>query len=40
MYIVEQNLQINFQFFHLNKLSIRYELSNLKFYVMFKWNMV
>jgi hypothetical protein len=27
---------INFQFFHLNKLSIRYELSNLRFCVTFK----
>jgi hypothetical protein len=29
-----------FQFFHLNKLSIKYEWSNLMFCVMFKWSMV
>jgi hypothetical protein len=40
MYIVEGNLWINFQFFYLNKLSIRYELLNFKFCVMFEWNIV
>jgi hypothetical protein len=40
LYIIERNLWINFQFVHFNKLSIKYELLNLKFSVMFKWNMV
>jgi len=40
LYIIEGNLWINFQFFHLDKLLIRYEWSNLRFYVMFKWSMV
>jgi len=40
VYIIEGNLWIKFQFFHLEKLSIKYELSNLMFYVMFKWSMV
>jgi hypothetical protein len=37
VYIIEGNLWINF---HFDKLSIRYELSNLRFYIMFKWNMI
>jgi hypothetical protein len=30
----------NFQFFHLDKLSIKYELLILKFCIMFKWSRV
>jgi hypothetical protein len=40
VYIIEGTSWIKFSFFHLDKLSIRYELSNLRFCVMFKWNMV
>jgi hypothetical protein len=36
VYIVEVNLRINFQFFHLEKILIIIELLNLKFCVMFK----
>jgi hypothetical protein len=40
VYIIERNLFISFQFFHLDKLKIRYNLLYLKFCVMFKKNMV
>jgi len=40
VYIIEGTSWIIFIFFHLDKLSIKYELSNLRFCVMFKWNMV
>jgi hypothetical protein len=36
VYIVERNLWTNFQFFHFDKLLIKYELLNLKFCVMLK----
>jgi len=40
VYNVEGNLSIIFLFFHLDKISIRYEFSSLRFCVMFKWSMV
>jgi len=40
VYIIEGNLWISFQIFHLDKLSIRYDLLYLKFCLMFKWSMV
>jgi len=40
VYIIEGNLWIIYQFFHLDKLSIRYDLLYLKICAMFKWSMV
>ncbi len=38
MYIIGKNLSVNFKSCHLNKISIRYQISKMMFYVMFKSN--
>jgi len=40
VYIIEKTLSLNFKFFHLNKISIRYQISKMMFCEMFKSNKV
>ncbi len=40
VYIIEKTLSLNFFFFHLKKISIRYQISKMMFCEMFKSNKV